>query len=155
MANVSMRIPVAVKLAEGNLGKRTIIFHERVPSANRIKEILEKRKRSVTLYHAGLSPAHRRDNLKLYRRGVYDILVCCRALDEGINIPETTVAIIASSTASIRQRVQRLGRVLRPAKGKSIADIYTIYASKFEEDRLLKEANILESVCDVSWGRAG
>lgn len=151
LASVTMRIPVAVKLAEQHLGQRTIIFHERVAAANTLKSILAARHRSVTIYHAGIAPAIRRDNLRLYRRGVYDILICCRALDEGINVPETAVAIIASSTASIRQRVQRLGRVLRPAPGKNFADIYTIYASNVEEDRLRKEEESLGDITDVSW----
>lgn len=151
LSNVTMRIPAAVKLAEQHLGQRTIIFHERVEAANKLKSILAARNRSVTIYHAGIAPPIRRDNLRLYRRGVFDMLVCCRALDEGINVPETAVAIVASSTASIRQRVQRLGRVLRPAKGKEFADIYTIYASKIEEDRLKNEEVSFGQITSVSW----
>jgi superfamily II DNA or RNA helicase len=151
LSNITMRIPAAIKIAEQHLGQRTIIFHERVGAANKLKSILEARSRSATIYHAGISPAIRRDNLRLYRRGIYDILICCRALDEGINVPETAVAIIASSTASIRQRVQRLGRVLRPAPGKNFADIYTIYASDIEEERLRKEKQSLGDITEVSW----
>ena len=153
LGTVTMRIPAAVKLAEQHAGQRTIIFHERVDAANRLLWILNSRKRSATIYHAGIAPAMRRDNLRLYRKGVFDILVCCRALDEGINIPETAVAILASSTASVRQRVQRLGRVLRPAKGKEFADIYTIYASETEESKLKIEAENLGEICQVTWSQ--
>jgi superfamily II DNA or RNA helicase len=153
LASVTMRIPVAAKLAEQHLGQRTIIFHERVAAAEAIAEVLAKRHRSVALYHTRLSPDLRRDNLRLYRRGIFDILVCCRALDEGINVPETAVAIVASSTASTRQRIQRLGRVLRPAPGKDFADIYTIYASDLEEERLKREEGKLASVTQVSWAK--
>jgi superfamily II DNA or RNA helicase len=153
LATVTMRIPVAVKLAERHSGQRTIIFHERVDAANKLLSILRSRKKSATIYHAGIAPALRRDNLRLYRKGVFDILVCCRALDEGINVPETAVAILASSTASVRQRVQRLGRVLRPAAGKEFADIYTIYASDSEETRLNAEAENLGEICKVSWSQ--
>ena len=153
LATATMRIPVAVKLAEQHAGAKTIIFHERVDAANKLLDILKARSRSVTIYHAGIAPALRRDNLRLYRRGVFDILVCCRALDEGINVPETAVAILASSTASIRQRIQRLGRVLRPAQGKDFADIYTIYASDAEEARLQIEAKSFGEICKVSWAQ--
>ncbi len=153
LSTVTMRIPVAVKLAERHSGQRTIVFHERVDAANKLLSILRSRKRSVTIYHAGIAPALRRDNLRLYRKGVFDILVCCRALDEGINVPETAVAILASSTASIRQRVQRLGRVLRPAPGKDFADIYTVYASDTEESRLSEEAENLGEICKVTWSQ--
>ena len=95
----------------------------------------------------------RRDNLRLYRQGIFDVLVSCRALDEGMNVPETAVAIVASSTASYRQRIQRLGRVLRPAPGKRMASIYTIYATNQEEERLKEEAAGLQNAEAVQWFR--
>lgn len=151
LGTATMRIPVAAKLAEQHAGQRTIIFHERVDAANKLLSILKARNQSATIYHAGIAPPLRRDNLRLYRKGVFDVLVCCRALDEGINVPETAVAVLASSTASTRQRVQRLGRVLRPAPGKDFADIYTIYASDVEETRLRAEAESLSGVCEIVW----
>jgi superfamily II DNA or RNA helicase len=68
-----------------------------------------------------------------------------------MNVPETTVAVIASSTASQRQRIQRLGRVLRPARGKSKSTIYTLFATDQEKARLTGEANKLEGVAGVLW----
>lgn len=153
-ATATMRIPIAAKIAEANLGKRTILFHERVDAANKLLHVLSERKRSVTIYHSGVGPTVRRDNLRLYRRGVFDILICCRALDEGVNVPETSVAIVASSTASFRQRVQRLGRVLRPAPGKTTATIFTLYATDQEERRLVDEAKRLEGIGAITWSRA-
>lgn len=152
-ASATMRIPVAAKLVEHHKGQRTIVFHERVEAANKIAEVLASRKHSVTIYHSQIGPVIRRDNLRLYRRGVFDVLVCCRALDEGMNVPETTVAIIASSTSSSRQRIQRLGRVLRPASGKTVATIYTIYATSQERNRLLREEENLVGVASVTWSK--
>ena len=150
-AAARMRIPVAAKLVEENRGSRTIVFHERVSSANTLFKILRQRNHSVCRYHSKIAPQRRRDNLRLFRRGVFDVLISCRALDEGMNVPETMVAVIASSTASQRQRIQRLGRVLRPAKGKSMALIYSIFATEQERIRLLKEAAKLEGVARVTW----
>lgn len=152
-ATAAMRIPVAVKLAEQLRGKRTIVFHERIAAANKLLEIFNKREHCATIYHSHVGPSLRRDNLRLYRQGVFDVLVTCRALDEGMNVPETAVAIIASSTASERQRIQRLGRVLRPARGKTHATILTIYVTDTEEKRLRDEAKKLDAVASVSWRR--
>ncbi|TCD06649.1 DEAD/DEAH box helicase [Erythrobacteraceae bacterium CFH 75059] len=151
-----MRIPVAVKLIEDHRGERAIIFHERTDAADHILKLLQQRGHSATVYHAGLAPALRRENLRLFRRGVFDVLVCCRALDEGMNVPETSVAVIASSTASERQRIQRLGRILRPAKGKAAATVYTIFATNEEHDRLAAEADKLSGIAATIWheGRA-
>ena len=150
-ATAMMRLPVAAKIVDDNRGARTLVFHERVASAKTLFDILQRRKHSVCLYHSKIAPEVRRDNLRLFRRGVFDVLISCRALDEGMNVPETTVAVIASSTASQRQRIQRLGRVLRPAKGKKKAFIYTVYATEQEHQRLFREAARLEGVADVMW----
>lgn len=150
-AQARMRIPVAAKIAEENRGTHTIIFHERIASANALYAILKKRNHSVCLYHSKIAPNWRRDNLRLFRRGVFDVLISCRALDEGMNVPETAVAVIASSTASVRQRIQRLGRVLRPARGKSKATIYTLFATELEKTRLTAEAERLEGVATILW----
>jgi len=150
-ATAKMRLPVAAKIVEQNRGARTIVFHERVRSAKALFDVLQQRKHSVCLYHSKIAPEVRRDNLRLFRRGVFDVLISCRALDEGMNVPETTVAVIASSTASQRQRIQRLGRVLRPSKGKQKAIVYTLYATEQEHRRLSKEAAQLEGVAQVVW----
>jgi superfamily II DNA or RNA helicase len=150
-AQARMRIPVAAKIAEEHRSVRTIIFHERINSATTLYEILKQRNHSVCLYHSRLSPSWRRDNLRLFRQGVFDVLVSCRALDEGMNVPETAIAVIASSTASHRQRIQRLGRVLRPSRGKDKAVIYTLFATIQEEKRLQNEADRLEGVASVMW----
>jgi superfamily II DNA or RNA helicase len=152
-ATAAMRTPVAAKLVEQNRGKRTILFHERISAANKLLDILNVREHCATIYHSQIGPSLRRDNLRLYRQGVFDALITCRALDEGMNVPETTVAIIASCTSSERQRIQRLGRVLRPAPGKKHATIYTIYATDTEERRLREEEESLSGVASVSWRR--
>lgn len=147
----SVRVPLAARLVDDLRGERVLVFHENVAAADELLSLLRKRRHEATIYHSQLSPALRRDNLRLFRRGAFDVLICCRALDEGMNIPETTAAVIASSTASSRQRIQRLGRVLRPARGKTAAVIYTLYATEVEQRRLEAEASMLQRVADVDW----
>jgi superfamily II DNA or RNA helicase len=153
-AKARRRVPVAVSLADAHRGARIVIFHEGIAEAEEIAALLRQRNHNVTLYHSKISPAMRRDNLRLFRKGRFQILVSCRALDEGMNVPETEIGIIASSTASTRQRIQRLGRVLRPAPGKETATVYTLFATKVEEERLRTEAASLVGTADVSWRRA-
>lgn len=147
----AVRVPVAVKIAELHRGERTIIFHEDIGEAEKIVRMLQRRNHSVTAYHTRIGGNLRRNNLLQYRRGVFDVLVCCRALDEGVNIPETRIAVIASATAAARQRIQRLGRVLRPAPGKDRAVVYTLFATKSERQRLEDEAIALADTTKVSW----
>ena len=148
------RIPVTVRLVEQARGNRTIVFHESIDAAERIVRVLLARNFNATIYHSKIAPEMRRDNLRLYRQAVFEVLVTCRALDEGVNVPETTVAIVSSSTSSVRQRIQRLGRVLRPAPGKQRARIYTVYMTKPEEERLLREVEYLSDAKSVTWMRS-
>jgi superfamily II DNA or RNA helicase len=148
------RVPVAVRLVDAHPGERSLVFHEAIAAADAIATALRVRGHRVGVYHTRLSDAHRADNLRLYRLGVYDVLVSCRALDEGVNIPETRVAVIASSTRSERQRIQRLGRTLRPAPGKMSATVYTLYAVETEEAQLIREASTLPPDVEVTWQRS-
>lgn len=148
------RVPVAARLAELHRGQRTVIFHEEIAAAEQIHEILLAGGQNATLYHSKIAPHVRRDNLRLFRRGAFQTLVSCRALDEGMNVPETEIGIVASSTASSRQRIQRLGRVLRPAHGKDHALVYTLYATEIEERRLADEAAHMEAASSVRWQKA-
>ena len=153
--NASARIPAACALVEKNLGKRVVIFHEEIQAAEVIHRILEKRNILSTIYHSKISPDLRRANLKMFRKGLVDVLVCIRALDEGIDIPEAEVAIIAAATNSKRQRVQRIGRVVRKHHEKEIASIYSIYATDSERDILIQEASGITEVAQVSWLKMG
>lgn len=145
------RLPTAVRLIERHRGERAIVFHEQIDAAEVLTASLTRRQHRAAAYHSALGPTHRQDNLRLFRRGEIDILVTCRALDEGINVPDASVAVIAASTSGTRQRIQRLGRVLRPAPGKERAVVYTIYASEPEGERLRKEAEQLAGVEQVRW----
>ena len=76
----AMRVPWAAKLALCHRGERVIIFHERVVSLERITNLLSKFGQNSVAYHSQLAESHRRDNLRLFRRGMVNMLVTCRAL---------------------------------------------------------------------------
>ena len=52
------------------------------------------------------------------------ILVSIRCLDEGVDIPETTHALILASSKNPREFIQRRGRILRRSEGKNFAYLY-------------------------------
>ncbi len=49
--------------------------------------------------------------------GSYGAVVTSKVLNEGVDIPEANVAVVMSGSASVREHVQRLGRILR-ARGR-------------------------------------
>lgn len=149
--NAVARVTATVVLAERLRGRKMIVFHEDIAMADVIAEALHRRNHRVVAYHSKIGRDMRRDNLRMFKVGMADILVCCRALDEGIDVPEAECAILAASTSSHRQRVQRLGRVLRLSPSKESAEIYTIYASDQELEKLMKEEALLEGVSTTKW----
>lgn len=54
----------------------------------------------------------------------YQVLAAISCLDEGIDIPSADTAILMSNSTNPREYVQRIGRVIRQAEGKSHASIY-------------------------------
>ena len=74
----------------------------------------------------------RRAFLEAFRAGTYPVLVTSKVLNEGIDVPEASVGIIVSGTGSIREHVQRLGRILRPVQGKQ-ARLYELVSAGTSE----------------------
>jgi superfamily II DNA or RNA helicase len=144
------RVVGAVALAE-RYPQRGLVFHEQIARAETITRLLDRRGVRVAIYHSKLGPSVRRRNLELFRFGQVTKLVTCRALDEGLNVPDAEVAIIAAATTSSRQRIQRLGRVLRATEGKDVAVICTLFATESERNRLDEEASDLADVAAVRW----
>ncbi len=61
-----------------------------------------------------------------FSEGKVDMLFAIKCLDEGVNIPNAKNAIFVASGKNYREFVQRRGRILRTAEGKSVANIYDI-----------------------------
>ncbi len=63
--------------------------------------------------------------LDAFRSGALPVLVTSRVLNEGIDVPEARVGVVVSGSGSVREHVQRLGRLLRPSAGK-LATLYEL-----------------------------
>jgi superfamily II DNA or RNA helicase len=80
----------------------------------------------------------RRQILLRFHSGEYPILVTSQVLNEGVDVPAASVGIILSGTGSVREHVQRLGRLLRKYGDKQ-ALLYEVVtrgtAEEFTSDR--------------------
>ena len=77
----------------------------------------------------------RREILQGFNQGTHLALATSKVLNEGVNIPEANVAVVLSGSATIREHVQRLGRILRPREGKE-AVLYEVISKDTVEDRI-------------------
>ena len=62
--------------------------------------------------------------VKQFAAGNYQVLVAIKCLDEGIDIPSASKAIVMASSTNPREYIQRIGRVIRQAPGKGNAMIF-------------------------------
>jgi len=76
----------------------------------------------------------RRALLAGFADGSLPVLVTSRVLNEGVDVPAADVAIVLSGSATIREHVQRLGRILRPKEGKQ-AILYELVVAETSEER--------------------
>ena len=79
--------------------------------------------------------AEREEILDRFRKGVYNRIITSQVLDEGVDVPDASLAVILSGTGSNREFIQRLGRVLRKKEGKQ-ANLYELVSFGTAETRL-------------------
>ncbi len=75
----------------------------------------------------------RHDTLRKFNAGEYPFLVTSRVLNEGVDVPAANVGIVLSGSGTVREHVQRLGRILRRAEGKQ-AILYELVAEDTAEE---------------------
>ena len=75
----------------------------------------------------------RREILLRFNDGTYPIVATSRVLNEGVNVPEANVAVILSGSGSVREHVQRLGRILRKS-GEKEATLYEVITRGTNEE---------------------
>ncbi len=101
------------KILKQHTGERTIIFTHDNEMAYQIGERFIA---PVLTHHTKLS--ERRAMLAAFRSGEFTVLVTSRVLNEGVDVPEASIAIVVSGSGAVREHVQRLGRILRNVPGK-------------------------------------
>jgi superfamily II DNA or RNA helicase len=101
------------RLLERHNGDRVLIFtHDNATVYTIAREFL------VPVITHQTKTKERREILLRFNAGTYPIVATSRVLNEGVNVPEANVAIVLSGSGSVREHVQRLGRVLRKSGDK-------------------------------------
>ena len=135
------RIPFGVELLQKHKRDSWIVFTENKKQAKEFNKIINTKGYRSAIYNTDLDNAEREENLNNFKARNLNVLVSCTALDEGFDMPEADGAMILSASSSKRQRIQRMGRVLRITANKENALIVTVYSSKTEFDKLKEESN--------------
>lgn len=70
--------------------------------------------------------------LAAFAAGTYGAIVTSKVLNEGVDVPDANVAVVLSGSGSVREHVQRLGRILRQREGKR-ALLYELVTARTTE----------------------
>jgi superfamily II DNA or RNA helicase len=88
--------------------EQTLVFTETNAAAYRIA-----RRHLIPVITHETKAAERKHILDAFQAGQYRAIVTSRVLNEGVDVPEAKIAVVLGGTASAREYIQRLGRVLR------------------------------------------
>ena len=134
----------ARKIATGTQGKlRALEAILKEHSKDRIVIFTDNNEAAYTISREFLIPCithqtdikERKAMLEAFSSGKYRFLVTSKVLNEGVNVPEANVAVVLSGSGSVREHVQRLGRILRKRKGKQ-AVLYEVVTKGTLEERV-------------------
>jgi superfamily II DNA or RNA helicase len=107
------KLDVLDRLLHAHRRDRTIIFTE----DNATVYTISKRFLVPAITHQ-TKVKERSEILKAFNAGSLGAVVTSKVLNEGVNVPEANIAIVLSGSGSVREHVQRLGRILRRREGK-------------------------------------
>lgn len=101
-------------------GERILVFTDDNDTAYRIgREFFVP----VLTHHT--KSKERQKILDEFRSGRIKIVATSKVLNEGVDVPEASVGVVISGSGTVREHVQRLGRILRHQPGKR-ATLYEI-----------------------------
>lgn len=148
-ASAKVRLAVDVLKASYEEGQSWLIYCEDGGQLTDVRIALREQNFAPVEYHSAMT-GDREETMSWFRQ-YGGILISIKCLDEGVDIPAVSHALILSSSQNPRQFVQRRGRVLRKSPGKHLAVIHDaivvpLNAEKEPEQVSLLKAELLRSV---------
>ena len=123
-------------LREIDIHQKILVFSESIEQAELLFSLLRgEYDTKVGKYHSRAGKLANKNTLERFRDSEVLILITCKALDEGIDVPDAGIGIILSGTGMERQRLQRLGRILRKSDGKESACLYYLFVKGSMEEK--------------------
>lgn len=121
-AAAKVDLAVEVLRSEFRAGQRWIVYCEDSSQLATVTDAIIKSGLTALPYHSAMDGDREQTLRWLSRRG--GIISAIKCLDEGVDIPAVTHALILASSRNPREFIQRRGRVLRMAPDKPLAYIH-------------------------------
>jgi len=122
--NASNKVPLAIQVLKEHFqpGQKWIVYCDNITQLNNV--LREAIAAGFDAYEYYSEMRGDRETTLSYFDANGGVLVSIKCLDEGVDIPSTTHALILASSQNPREFIQRRGRILRTAPGKLFAHLY-------------------------------
>ncbi|MBD1822288.1 DEAD/DEAH box helicase [Cyanobacteria bacterium FACHB-DQ100] len=131
------KLRVLADLLARHYPERTLIFTDDNATVYRISQDL-----LIPAITHQTPVKERHEILTKFKQGEYRSLVASRVLNEGVDVPEASIAIVLSGTGSAREYIQRMGRILRKSKDPTkLAILYEVVAEDTNEEGVSRRRN--------------
>tara|TARA_R110002012_G_scaffold278308_4_gene465901 strand:+ start:7793 stop:9001 length:1209 start_codon:yes stop_codon:yes gene_type:complete len=142
--NASAKVNAVQQLCDMYSERKTIIFSQTIDFADKVSEALGD---TCVSFHSKIGKKARTANLDklIDNRTKVTRISTAKALNEGMNVPDISMAIIASGTSKVKDLIQRIGRTVRWEEGKQ-ALIFHLYIEGSQEEKWVNSAQDGHSV---------
>ena len=138
--NANNKLGIIKLLCDKFPDRMCIVFSQTIEFADKVTEELGD---TCVSFHSKMTKTQKKENFKRLNDGRTKVtrISAAKALNEGIDVPKISMAIIASGTSKSKDWIQRLGRSVRWEEGKQ-AIIIRLYIEDSQEEKWVKTSQI-------------
>ena len=140
------KVDLALRVLQSNYhrGQRWLVYCDNQQQLSKVLKLLLEYNFDAYEYHSEME-GDRENTLKYFTQNG-GVLVSIKCLDEGVDIPVATHALILASSQNPREFIQRRGRILRKSPGKYYAYLYDAITMPFRSrDNDVLGSSIIET----------
>ena len=133
------------KIVIKNIGEKILVFGGSNEFTNKLADATDT---FSTVYHSGRTKKQRERALADFRSGDKPVLCSTKALNQGFDVADATMAVICGLTSKALTMIQRVGRIIRYQEDK-IGKIFVLYVKDSQEEKWLKSS--VKNLNNVTW----
>lgn len=137
------KIVKAKELIKKHKNDKVIVFSGTNAFTDSMGEALE-----AFTYHSGFTQTQRKRIINEFKKEKNAILCSTKALNQGFDVPDISVGIIAGLDSKSLPMIQRVGRILRLNKNK-VGKVYILYIKDSQEEKWVQQST--KTLTNVTW----
>ena len=142
--HATVKIDKAKELVQQHADSKILIFTGSNKFSDAMADSLD-----AFVYHSGLKKKQKDDALEGFRERPNAVLCSTKALNQGFDVPDASIGIIAGLNSKSLPMIQRVGRLLRLSTDDKVGKIYIVYIKDSQEEKWLRTA--VKTLNNVTW----